>query len=123
LKKNRFDGTLTDPGPENQHSLDLHSLYLYQIVPFIFTHHILGQLHQYFFQAFSPGLNFTNLMAQSANAPAVSVLPRLVSPKTYAQLYYYAQLEITLNFYAVRFTPCTSKTGINLLAQKLPVEH
>jgi hypothetical protein len=31
----------------------------------------------------------------------------------------YAQLESTLNFYAVRPIPCTSKIGVNLLAQKL----
>ncbi len=42
--------------------------------------------------------------------------------QNYAQLYYCAQLEITLNFYAVHFTLFASKTVVNLLAQKLPVE-
>ncbi len=42
--------------------------------------------------------------------------------QNYTQIYHYTKLEITLNFYAVRFTPCASKIGVNLLAQKLPLE-
>ncbi len=40
----------------------------------------------------------------------------------YAQLYQYTQLEFTLKFKAVHFMLCISKIGINLLAQKLPLE-
>jgi hypothetical protein len=43
--------------------------------------------------------------------------------QNYAQLYWYAQLENTLNFYAVRYVLCASKIGFNLLAPKLQVEH
>jgi hypothetical protein len=36
--------------------------------------------------------------------------------QNYAQLHHYAQLENTLNFYAVRPMSCASKIGVNLLA-------
>ncbi len=42
--------------------------------------------------------------------------------QNYAQLHHYAQLENTLNFYAVRTTSCVSKIGVNLLAPKLRVK-
>ncbi len=42
--------------------------------------------------------------------------------QNYTQLHHYAQLENTLNLYAVRSTPCASKIGVNLLAQKLCVK-
>ncbi len=40
----------------------------------------------------------------------------------YAQLHHYAQLENTLNFYAVRPMSFTSKIGVNLLAQKVLIK-
>jgi hypothetical protein len=66
-------------------------------------------------------VNFTNLLAQSANAPVV-IFWRQQSffctsqfhQQNYTQLYHYKQQENTLNFYAVR------KLGINLLAQMRP---
>jgi hypothetical protein len=42
--------------------------------------------------------------------------------QNYLQLCWYTQREFTLNFYPVCFTPCTSKIGINLLAQKLLIK-
>jgi hypothetical protein len=41
----------------------------------------------------------------------------------YTQLCQYTQLELMLNFYAVLFTQCVSKIGVNVLEQKLPVER
>ncbi len=42
--------------------------------------------------------------------------------QNYAQLHHYAQLENTLNFYAVHPKPCTSEIGVNLLAQNICVK-
>ena len=41
----------------------------------------------------------------------------------YTQLYQYTQLEVTPNFYTVHSMPCTSKIIVNLLVQKLIVQH
>ncbi len=61
------------------------------------------------------GVNFTNLMAQSANAPYSFTNKKLPN-------HHYAQLENTLNFYALHPALYTNKFSINLLAQKLPIE-
>jgi hypothetical protein len=55
-----------------------------------------------------------------ANALVV-ILRRLGAVQFHQQNY--AQLENTLNFYAVRRKPCASKIGVNLLAQKLRVKY
>ncbi len=52
-------------------------------------------------------------------APAVAIQ---FHKQNDAQLYHCAQLENTLNFYAVRPTPCDSKIGVNPLAQELFVK-
>ncbi len=46
-----------------------------------------------------------------------------IHQQKYTQLYRYAQLENMLNFYEVHNTLCAGGIGINLLLQKLPVEH
>jgi len=46
-----------------------------------------------------------------------------ITPTIYTQLYQYAQLEVTTNFYADCSTLFTSKISLNLLVQKLLVEY
>jgi hypothetical protein len=59
-----------------------------------------------------------------ANASVGIILRHSVSPATnYPQLCQYTQLEFKRNFHAKHFMPCDSKIVVNLLAQKLPVEH
>jgi hypothetical protein len=73
------------------------------------------------------GLNFTNPMAQRANAPVVITLRRQsffyaarFHQQKYAKIYHYAQLEITLNSNAVRFLPCQYKpTGAKAVGRTL----
>ncbi len=43
--------------------------------------------------------------------------------QNYAELHLYDQLENTLNFYAVRPALYANKFGVNLLAQKPPLEN
>ena len=68
------------------------------------------------------GVNFSNPLAQSANALAHKNDALLFHQQNCTQLYHHTQLEVTPNFYALCFTLCTRKIIVNLLAQKLLVK-
>ena len=68
------------------------------------------------------GVNFTNLMAQSTNAPAVFFYAIQIHQQNYAQLYQNTQLEVTSNFYAVLSAPYASKFNVSLLVPNLLVK-
>ncbi len=72
------------------------------------------------------GVNFINLLAQSAQCASSHSLAPVgddqFHQQNYAQLHHYTQLENTLKFYAVCPTLCARGIGVNLLAQKLPVK-
>ena len=74
----------------------------------------------------TPGVNFTNLLALSANALVINIMRRQsffgaiqFHQQSYGQLYQNIQLEVMPNFCAVCSVPYTSKLGVKLLAQKL----
>jgi hypothetical protein len=74
-----------------------------------------------------PGVNFTNPLAQSANAPVVILwcqwaLFSFTNKITSIQLHHYIQLENTLNFYPVHPALCANKFSVNLLAAFMSVE-
>ncbi len=79
----------------------------------------------------TPGVNFTGLLAHSANVSVVIFWcqPSFFCAVQFHQLNYghlcqYIQLENTLNFYTLVCPALyTGKFGVNLLAQKLLVEH
>ena len=67
-----------------------------------------------------PWVNFTNLLVQSVNVLAVSLLHQQsffcaiqFHQQNCAQLYLYTQLEVTPNFYAVRDALYASKLSVN----------
>ena len=53
----------------------------------------------------TPGVNFINMLMRSFYAPKCCGSQLLFHQQNYAQLYRYALLEVTLNFYPVRSTP------------------
>ncbi len=77
-----------------------------------------------YLETLSPGVIFTNLLAQSANAPVVIFWHHQsffcavqFHQQNYGQLCQHKQLENTLNFKAVHPVLYASKFGVNLLAQ------
>ena len=69
-----------------------------------------------------PGVNFANLLAQSANAPALLNKIHQFYQQNCAKLYNYTQLGVMTNFYTVRSTLCAGKIKVNLLVQKLLIK-
>ena len=68
------------------------------------------------------GVNYTNLLAQSANVLAVILFPHSVSPTKLRPTLPETHLEIVPNFYALLSTPYSKRSSIHLLAQKLLVK-
>ena len=66
------------------------------------------------------GVNFTNPLAWSTNAPAHRVWRHRFHQQNFTQLYQYKQPEVMPYFYAVRSVPYTSKSSISL--QKLLIK-
>ena len=65
-----------------------------------------------------PGLNFTNLLAQSINVPTKRVWCNQFNQQNFNQLNKYTQLEVMPNLYALCSAPYTSKLSIILMSQK-----
>ncbi len=77
----------------------------------------MGKKRHFFGNKGTPGINFTNLMAQGANALVGILWYNSVSPTKLCPICLYTQLEFTLNFYAVCFMLCTSQIAVKLLVQ------
>jgi hypothetical protein len=79
------------------HSLALLAIYLW------------GQFHQHF-----------GAKLKCAGSHSLALVGAIeFHQQNYAPIHHYTTLENTLNFYPVCPTPCASKIGVNLLAQKL----
>jgi len=68
------------------------------------------------------GFNFTNPLAQSANAVLQDVLWNQFHRQNFAKVYQYTQLEVMPNFYTLHSMLWASKISLNLRAQKLLLE-
>ncbi len=68
--------------------------------------------------------NFINMLTSSFYACKCSGSQLIFHQQYYAQLYQYTQLEVMPNFnFNFSSMLCTSKININLLAQKLLIDH